>query len=103
MDSGHLGSRNRTLRVVPADIRCPLFRLQIRLHIRRPPVPPKPPPERRATRLPGDWEPDLDDMAYALKHELDEAHIRDDAAPGFCEHWHSKPGAAGRKYYRKQA
>jgi hypothetical protein len=49
--------------------------------------------EPRAHRLPDDWRPDADDVAYARDQGLDPARVADD----FCDYWHAKGGAEARK------
>jgi len=49
--------------------------------------------QARGTRLPPDWQPDDDDIAFAAALGLDPA----DTAARFRDYWHDKPGANGRK------
>jgi uncharacterized protein YdaU (DUF1376 family) len=53
---------------------------------------PKPAP---ATRLPADWEPSPDDIAFckATRPELNPSHVADE----FRDYWIAAPGAKGRK------
>ena len=47
----------------------------------------------RGSRLPDDWQPDLDDRDYAQRQGLDPNVV----AEAFCDYWHAKAGADSRK------
>lgn len=50
-------------------------------------------PDPRGSRLPTDWQPGADGMAYAVEHGLDTAAVAED----FRDFWLAKAGKDGRK------
>lgn len=48
---------------------------------------------KKGHRLPDDWMPNENDIAYAQKLNLDPEKIAED----FCDYWHAKAGAGARK------
>lgn len=57
---------------------------------------PPPQPRRRGTRLPDDWEPGPDDLAFAERHGWEGAAL-DTEALKFRNYWTAKSGAAAAK------
>lgn len=55
--------------------------------------PPKKKPDDQGTRLPADWQPDAELVAYARNLGLDPERTSED----FRDYWHAKPGKDGRK------
>lgn len=47
----------------------------------------------RGQRLPADWQPSPDDVAFCQRLDLSPAQVAD----RFADYWRAKPGAAGRK------
>ena len=60
-------------------------------------TPPREKPKKvslsRGTRLPADWQPDLDDCAYAVERGLDPPTLTTD----FCDYWHARAGPGAVK------
>lgn len=54
------------------------------------------PKKERGTRLPLDWQPTSDNLAYAKKHGLGGEELRDEIESFRC-YWHGVPGSRGMK------
>ena len=67
----------------------------VQLRIAEPPLgPPKGATKDRATRLPDDWAPSLEDRAYANAKGLRQI---DAVAEKFANYWHAKAGSGATK------